>query len=325
MTRATTVSPEYRSYWDHARSIHRSRSSLRGSSPRGLARRLYAHDDADVYGFPADLLNYLLEHYGRAVVHAPPVRPTRPITARMAALGAGKNPGPIPRDQLCGLTPLEKIEYALEQIGIGTRETETGQIVSRCPLHQGDRDNFSVRELADDGRVLLYCHRCSCEVDELVGALGLRVSDLFPARDFRPKPGGGRRRSHVQDVLKDGMARVTDEMAEAWQEEADRYSMALRSQREGPDHALLQAKRLGLPINYSCDSRLSSPDRPDYGLLLAERLGLPLDAIARSLELGLRLENRRKPSTGPGSIWRGLDLARVRRQGSGRRDHAPFR
>ena len=41
----------------------------------------------------------------------------------------------------------------------------------------------------DDGRVLMHCHG-GCPVDEVVAALGIELSDLFPTReiDYPPNP-----------------------------------------------------------------------------------------------------------------------------------------
>lgn len=221
-------------------------------APPGLAKRLCSGDDADVALLPAALHHHLIAHHARPVrVAAPAMGPAAPRRSKpQREVG---DPGPIPRDELLGLAPLEKVEYALERIGIGARRADSGGLVARCPLHFGDRENFSARE-ADDGRAIIYCHRCECEVEALTESLGLRVSDLFPARDFRPGARVGRRPSGLgMRPFGDGAAKVTDEMADAWREEADRYAMTWRSQRDGPDPALLSARRLGLPVDYYYD------------------------------------------------------------------------
>jgi hypothetical protein len=276
-------------------------------APPGLPRRLYSGADHDVASFPFQLRAYLQEHYGRPVVLAPSYQPGPRIAPKPTPGLAGTDTGPIPRDELAGLTPLEKVEHALESMGIRARKTESGQIVSRCPLHLGERDNFSVSETTEGGKLLIYCHRCTCEVGELVEALGLRTSDLFPSRDFRPAPHPHRRRSNVLDArFLDGVAKVSDEMALAWQEEADRYAWTLGSQDPEND-GLLRARRLGLLDPGCCGVTLSPQDQPHYGRLLAERLGLPVEALTTPLHLGVRLVNRLKPDDGTwvdlGAAW----------------------
>jgi DNA primase len=49
-----------------------------------------------------------------------------------------------------------------------------------CPAHDDGTPSLSIREL-DDGRVLLYCH-AHCKVEDVLGALGLQFSDLYPDR-----------------------------------------------------------------------------------------------------------------------------------------------
>lgn len=51
---------------------------------------------------------------------------------------------------------------------------------SACPAHGGDnRDALVVREGAD-GAAILYCHAHQCTTKELVRALGMSMSELFP-------------------------------------------------------------------------------------------------------------------------------------------------
>ena len=67
--------------------------------------------------------------------------------------------------------------------------------LASCPTanhKHGDRSRgLSVREV-DDGRVLIHCH-AGCAVHEVVGALGIELSDLFPRReiDYPPHPPKG--------------------------------------------------------------------------------------------------------------------------------------
>lgn len=49
---------------------------------------------------------------------------------------------------------------------------------ARCPAHEDKSNSLSVTE-GKDGRVLLKCH-AGCTTEEICGALGLTVADLFP-------------------------------------------------------------------------------------------------------------------------------------------------
>jgi hypothetical protein len=64
----------------------------------------------------------------------------------------------------------------LERVGA----LENGRWKACCPAH-GDRSpSLAVREL-DDGRILLHCF-AGCKVEDVVQALQLDLSDLFPDR-----------------------------------------------------------------------------------------------------------------------------------------------
>ena len=55
------------------------------------------------------------------------------------------------------------------------RPTSKG-FLARCPAHPDRSPSLSITE--GDGRVLVHCF-AGCPVEEIVGALGLRVGDLF--------------------------------------------------------------------------------------------------------------------------------------------------
>lgn len=55
-----------------------------------------------------------------------------------------------------------------------------------CPAHEDQHESLSI-STGTDGRVLLHCH-AGCEVESIVAALGLKMADLFPSKDFQPQP-----------------------------------------------------------------------------------------------------------------------------------------
>lgn len=70
----------------------------------------------------------------------------------------------------------------------GVRKTGPGKWLAKCSAHEDRSPSLSVRE-RDDGAVLLHCFG-GCDVESIVSAVGLQMSDLFPPRDasvqFRP-------------------------------------------------------------------------------------------------------------------------------------------
>lgn len=69
----------------------------------------------------------------------------------------------------------------------GVKRTGQDRWLAKCPAH-GDRTaSLSIREV-DDGRVLVHCF-AGCSAHEVVGAVGLEITDLFPPRPDHDKPG----------------------------------------------------------------------------------------------------------------------------------------
>jgi hypothetical protein len=71
------------------------------------------------------------------------------------------------------------------------KPTGPSRWVARCPAHEDRGPSLSIREL-DDGRILLHDFG-GCGTDDVLGALGLTMSDLFP----KPLPGNGPARSYA--------------------------------------------------------------------------------------------------------------------------------
>ncbi|MCX4146755.1 MULTISPECIES: hypothetical protein [Paraburkholderia] len=74
------------------------------------------------------------------------------------------------------LSPLSLLLDRLE----GVRAIGHNRWVARCPAHDDSHPSLAITEKAN-GSVLLHCF-AGCEVGDLVGALSLDLSDLFPAR-----------------------------------------------------------------------------------------------------------------------------------------------
>ncbi len=81
------------------------------------------------------------------------------------------------------------------------RQTGSGRYLALCPAHDDKSPSLAIREL-DDGRILVHCF-AGCDVESILGAIGMDLSDLFP-----PKPNdqqfvrGERRPFPAADILK---------------------------------------------------------------------------------------------------------------------------
>lgn len=80
------------------------------------------------------------------------------------------------------------------------KRTGPDKWVARCPAHDDRGPSLAVREL-EDGRVLVHCF-AGCSVDEVVGAVGLEMSDLFPPRPLQDSRKRERRPFSADDALR---------------------------------------------------------------------------------------------------------------------------
>lgn len=63
----------------------------------------------------------------------------------------------------------------------GVRQSKANSWMARCPAHNGDGRSLAVTH-ADDGRILIHCFAHSCDVGDILDAVGMGVQDLFPDR-----------------------------------------------------------------------------------------------------------------------------------------------
>jgi len=94
--------------------------------------------------------------------------------------------------------PIDLVLARLER----PRPRAKGQWSACCPAHDDSSPSLSVRE-RDDGCVLLKCH-AGCSVAQIVGALGLNLTDLFPPHE--PSPGAGTAPERRRRLLTAGQA-----------------------------------------------------------------------------------------------------------------------
>jgi hypothetical protein len=72
----------------------------------------------------------------------------------------------------------------------GVRSRPDGRWMARCPAHEDRQASLGIRETSD-GRVLLHCF-AGCEPLDILGVIGLEMTDLFPDRLEHHMPKVGR-------------------------------------------------------------------------------------------------------------------------------------
>lgn len=74
---------------------------------------------------------------------------------------------------------VDKLLSRLENV----KRTGPGRWIARCPAHADKRASLSIREL-EDSRVLVHDF-AGCTVQEVVAAVGLDMTALFPEREIQ--------------------------------------------------------------------------------------------------------------------------------------------
>lgn len=71
-------------------------------------------------------------------------------------------------------SPLNNFLSALDKV----KQTGHMKWIACCPAHDDKTPSLAIRE-ADDGRILIHCFG-GCPLQEIVAAVGMDISDLFP-------------------------------------------------------------------------------------------------------------------------------------------------
>jgi predicted protein tyrosine phosphatase len=71
------------------------------------------------------------------------------------------------------------VEALLSRLS-GLRKAGADKWQAKCPAHDDRSPSLAIRQL-DDGRILIHCF-AGCGASDVVAAVGLEVSDLFPER-----------------------------------------------------------------------------------------------------------------------------------------------
>lgn len=78
------------------------------------------------------------------------------------------------------------------------KRTGPGRWIACCPAHEDRHPSLNIKE-TDDGKVLVHCF-AGCSFFEIVSAVGIDATDLFPPRQDYGKP--DRRPFPAVDVLR---------------------------------------------------------------------------------------------------------------------------
>ena len=73
------------------------------------------------------------------------------------------------------MTPIENLLSHLSKV-----RGRNGAWTACCPAHEDKSPSLAIKE-GDDGRVLLHCFG-GCDVHSVLAAVGMDMSDLFPAK-----------------------------------------------------------------------------------------------------------------------------------------------
>lgn len=145
----------------------------------------------------------------------------------------------------------------------GVKPTGDAAWIARCPAHD-DRDPSLSIGLGTDDRVLLTCH-AGCSAEEIVGAVGLTMTDLF-ADD--PKDRNGRipgRPSRSKRKGKPPEALPSNEELDEWRRALLDNSAALNKLRQLKGWAAPALEKLEVGVH---DRRLRFPIRDEHGQLI---------------------------------------------------------
>jgi len=117
------------------------------------------------------------------------------MTANKKAARFGPGTASNTANDFAHSTPLDTLLSHLDKV----KKTGPSRYVAACPGHSDKSPSLTIRE-TDDGRLLIHCF-AGCSVHEVMHAVGLSLSDLFPretGQHFKPE----RRPFPAADVLK---------------------------------------------------------------------------------------------------------------------------
>ena len=100
--------------------------------------------------------------------------------AQQKAASPGRDEAASKTHYTANHSPIDTLLSKLDRV----KRTGPRTWAALCPAHADKSPSLSLRE-SDDDKVLIHCH-AGCSVHEVVSAIGLEVSDLFPPRPVDP-------------------------------------------------------------------------------------------------------------------------------------------
>jgi hypothetical protein len=75
---------------------------------------------------------------------------------------------------------MSAIEILLSRLD-SVRQVKANGWMSKCPAHNGEGRSLAITD-KDNGYILIHCFAHECEAGDILAAVGMTVSDLFPER-----------------------------------------------------------------------------------------------------------------------------------------------
>lgn len=128
------------------------------------------------------------------------------------------------------------------------RATVNGTWIACCPGHEDKNPSMTVREL-EDGRVLVHCF-AGCDVEQILGAVGMDFDALFPDKPPRADHIAPLRRPFPASDVLEAVANETFYVAYMAATMADGYQLDQHDRTilmQAFDR-LMEARRLGLGV-----------------------------------------------------------------------------
>ena len=131
----------------------------------------------------------------------------------------------------------------------GVKDTGGGRYMARCPAHDDRSPSLSVSE-GDNDTVLVHCFS-GCETEDVLSAVGLTFSDLYPERvgvehAYKPKRNGFDARQVLAAASQEIMVvcLIADKLASA-ADDPDQSRLIIAAARL--NNALNMSQSLGTP------------------------------------------------------------------------------
>lgn len=137
------------------------------------------------------------------------------------------------------MKPFDKLTSRLQSVRAARALPGERRAWSCCPAHDDQHPSLDVRELAD-GRILIVC-RAGCGAVDIVAAVGLSLSDLFP-HTFKPAPAGRKGRGAGQVATMPQLVSPQEVASAAWHVLA--CAVTMRGGHALHDDAMMELARI---------------------------------------------------------------------------------